>query len=137
MKICITSNGSSLDSLVDARFGRCPFFIFIDGEDEKKLNAVQNPGINALKGAGVQSAQTIVDQKVEAVITGNIGPNSLEVLNSSGIKIFQAKPGTTIKDTLFDFKQNKLSEIARSVEAGFGARDRGEKMDGGMGGNEK
>jgi len=137
MKICITSSGSGLDSLVDPRFGRCPFFIFIDDENEKKFSAVKNPGIDSLRGAGVQSAQTIISQKAEVVITGNIGPNSLEVLNNSGIKIFQAAPEAKIKDALSAFKQNELPEMTQSVRAGFGAPGRGRGLGRDLGRNRR
>jgi len=121
MKICITSDGPNLNSLVDPRFGRCLYFIFVDDKKLDKFKAVRNAGINAVRGAGVQSAQTVVDQGAEVVITGNVGPNSLGALNTSGVRIFQAMPGTKIKDALSAFKQNQLSEIIRPVGAGFGA----------------
>ncbi|NIA08945.1 MAG: dinitrogenase iron-molybdenum cofactor biosynthesis protein, partial [Nitrospiraceae bacterium] len=30
MKIAITSTGPTLDGMVEARFGRCPYFLIID-----------------------------------------------------------------------------------------------------------
>ena len=30
MKIAISSTGQTLDSTVDARFGRCPYFLIVD-----------------------------------------------------------------------------------------------------------
>jgi predicted Fe-Mo cluster-binding NifX family protein len=41
VKIAVTSTGSSLDSMVDERFGRCRFFIFINPES-KEYEAVEN-----------------------------------------------------------------------------------------------
>jgi len=121
MKICITSNGPNLDSSVDPRFGRCLYFIFIDDEKPDEFRAIKNAGINAIRGAGVQAAQSVVDQGTEIAITGNVGPNSFGALNASGVRIFQAMPGTKIKDALAAFKQNQLLEITRPVGAGFGA----------------
>jgi len=135
MKICITSNGPNLNSLIDPRFGRCLYFIFIDDKKPDDFRAVQNAGVNAMRGAGIQSAQTVVDQGAEIVITGNVGPNSLGALNASGIKIFQAIPGKKIKDALASFKENQLLEITRPVGAGFGAPGgRGSFGRGGSGG---
>jgi predicted Fe-Mo cluster-binding NifX family protein len=51
MKIVITSQGTDLSSLVDPRFGRCSYFIFVDS-DTDRVEAVENPHINALGGGG-------------------------------------------------------------------------------------
>ena len=121
MRICITSSGPNLDSLVDPRFGRCVYFIFVDEENKRKINVVQNDAVNAIRGAGIRAAQIVIDQKAEVVITGNIGPNSFDALKSSGIKIFQAPPGIKVKDALSDFKENKLTEITSLFRGrGFG-----------------
>jgi len=118
MKICITSNGPDLDSLVDPRFGRCLYFIFVDDKKPDKFEAVQNAGINAMRGAGIQAAQTVVNKGVEAVVTGNVGPNAFGVLNVSGVRIFQAMPGIKIKDAIGAFKQGQLTEIAQPFGGG-------------------
>jgi len=129
MKICITSTGPNLDSGVDPRFGRCLYFIFIDDKkpssakttgSKEKINVVPNAGVSAMRGAGIQAAQTVVNQETEVVITGNIGPNAFRVLNTSGVKIFQAMPGTKIKDVLAAFEQGQLSEITQAFGGGFG-----------------
>ncbi len=121
MRICITSSGPDLDSLVDPRFGRCPYFIFVDSDNLEKIDVVSNEGINAARGAGVRSAQTVIAQKAEAVITGNVGPNSFMVLSSSKIKVFQTLTKLKIKEALSSFNQDKLSEITRPVGTRFSA----------------
>ncbi len=120
MRLCITSSGSNLDSLVDPRFGRCLYFIFINSDDFEEIEVVKNEGINAIRGAGVQSAQTVIDHQAEAVITGNIGPNSFFILNSSKIKIFQSPSGEIVKKVISLFKEGKLIEIEESGANGFG-----------------
>lgn len=126
MKICISSSGDSLDSLVDPRFGRCLYFIFVD-LDKDKVNVVPNSGVNAMRGAGVQAAQTVADEGAEAVVTGNIGPNSFNFLKSSGVKIFQASPSMKIKKAIEEFKKGNLEELTESFGRygqgrGFGRR---------------
>ncbi|HHE76561.1 MAG TPA: dinitrogenase iron-molybdenum cofactor biosynthesis protein [Candidatus Parcubacteria bacterium] len=122
MKVCVTSSGPDLNSLVDLRFGRCLYFIFVDSEDEDKIDVVPNKGIEAARGAGIQSAQTVIDQGAEAVISGNMGPNSFMVLTSSRIKIFQTLPGLTVKEAIEAFRNNNLPEITQPVGPGFGAK---------------
>lgn len=130
MKICITSNGPNLDSFVDPRFGRCLYFIFVEDKKPDKFETVQNTGINAMRGAGIQAAQTVVSQGAEVVITGNIGPNAFGVLQASGVKVFQAMPGAKIKDAISAFKEGQLSEMIQPFGGGFGSPGGGR---GGMG----
>ena len=120
MKICVTSTGSDLDSIIDNRFGRCLYFIFVDSKNFKKFDAVSNTGTGAMRGAGITAAQIVVNQGAEVVITGNIGPNAFGVLGTSGIRIFQAVSGTKIKDVLTAFKQEQLPEITQPLGGGFG-----------------
>ena len=129
MKICITSNGPNLDSFVDPRFGRCLYFIFIDDKNLDKFEAVQNTGVNAMRGAGITAAQIVVDKKAEVVISGNFGPNAFGVLSASGVKILQAMPGIKIRDALEAFKQGQLTEMTQPFGGGFGPGGGG----GGMG----
>jgi len=118
MKICVTSSGDKLDSDLDARFGRCAYFIIIDAES-MKFKALKNPNL-ATGGAGIQSAQLVASEKVKAVVTGNAGPNAFTVLNSFGIKVFSS-PGGKISDVVRDFKEGKLKELKNSnVSSHFG-----------------
>ena len=120
MKICITSNGPILDSFVDPRFGRCLYFIFVDSGKPEKFEPVKNAGINAMRGAGIQAAQTVVNQGAEVVISGNLGPNAFRVLSASGVKIYQARPGIKVRDALDAFKQGRLLEMAQPFGGGLG-----------------
>ena len=87
MKICISSTGDNIDSSVDPRFGRCPFFLIYDDGTEN-YEFISNSSRNAMGGAGIQAAQEVISKGVEAVITGNIGPNSYRVFESAKIKIY-------------------------------------------------
>jgi predicted Fe-Mo cluster-binding NifX family protein len=120
MKICISSNGPNLDSFVDPRFGRCLYFIFVDPKNQKKINTVPNAGINAMRGAGIQAAQIVVEQGARVLITGNIGPNAFGVLNASRVKIFKAMPGTKIKDAISAFGEGQLPEMTQPFGGRFG-----------------
>lgn len=108
MTIVISTTGSDLDSQIDQRFGRCAYFLIVDG---KKVKKVQNPGAQAMGGAGIAAAQIIVDQKVDAIITGNIGPNALNVLQVAGIKVFQVSLDMKAKQALKAYQKQELKEI--------------------------
>jgi len=124
MKICITSSGRSLDSLMSPRFGRCPFLLVVDTE-RQKADAIENKNASAARGAGVATAQTVSDQGCKIVITGNIGPHAFSVLNAAGIKVFITEAlAKTCEETLRDYNNGKLSEASAPTGRGFG-RGRG------------
>jgi len=85
MKVCVTAKGETLDSEVDPRFGRCQFFLIIDTET-MTFDIINNNG-GASSGAGVHAGQLMVDNKVEAVLTGAFGPKASAVLESANIKM--------------------------------------------------
>jgi len=108
MKICITSLAPNLDSPIDPRFGRAQYFLILDKEGNLK-KTLSNPGIGAVRGAGIAAAQQIANQGVKILITGNIGPNAFGVLTNIGIAIFLAPPGVTAKEAFSMWKDNKLT----------------------------
>ena len=119
MKICITSDGNTLDSKVDPRFGRCQSFIFFD-TDTGKFEAQENVSAQFQGGAGIQSGQFVVSKGVKAVLTGNIGPNAYQVLSAAGITVFTGVSGT-VKEVLDGYKNGKYkASVAPSVGSKFG-----------------
>ena len=110
MKIAVSSTGKDLNSPIDPRFGRCQYFIFVDPET-MEFEALENEGLMAMGGAGVQAAQLIVQKGVKALITGNLGPNAASALSASGIKVYLV-PGGTIKEVVEAFKSGTLKEAS-------------------------
>jgi predicted Fe-Mo cluster-binding NifX family protein len=109
LKICISSIQSKDDSVIDKRFGRCPFFAIYDSET-KKFEFVENSGANESHGAGLKAAQIIVDKGVEVMITGQIGPNAMKALNSANVNLFEIM-GNTIMEQVKYYQENKLTKI--------------------------
>lgn len=92
MKICISSRGNSLDSEVDPRFGRCDYLIFVE-TDILDFEAIRNPNVDATGGAGIKSAQILINKQVKAVLTGNIGPNAFKTLKMASIDVVTGVSG--------------------------------------------
>jgi predicted Fe-Mo cluster-binding NifX family protein len=92
MKVALSSSGKDLDSNVDPRFGRCPYFIIYD-TDSDAFELLDNESRQAMGGAGIQAGQTIAKTGAKAVITGNVGPNAHRVLSSSKIDIYTGVSG--------------------------------------------
>ena len=119
MKICVSSQGNNPDSQVDPRFGRCQHFIFAD-TDSSDLEAVENPNINAMGGAGIQSAQFVADKGAKIVLTGNVGPNAFQTLKAAGIDVITGVSGS-VKEIIEKYKKGAFKPTqGPSVGSKFG-----------------
>ncbi|MGB9833050.1 MAG: NifB/NifX family molybdenum-iron cluster-binding protein, partial [Caldisericum exile] len=103
MIVAITSSGNTLDSIVDPRFGRCPYFIIVD-TDTMQFKVIENSGMGRQGGAGVNAAQLLVDEGVQVLISGNVGPNAEQALKSGGIRIITGVSGT-VKEVIEKLKR--------------------------------
>lgn len=106
MKICVTSQGDNLDAQVDPRFGRCQYFIIVD-TDTLEFEAVKNPNMDAMGGAGIQSGQIMANRQVKTVVTGNVGPNAFQTLNAAGISVLTGVSGN-IRQAIEKYKKGEL-----------------------------
>jgi predicted Fe-Mo cluster-binding NifX family protein len=110
MKIAIPASEKSIASQVNPRFGRCPFFLVFEN-NQGQFEVLDNSAGQAVRGAGISSAQMLVDNRVEAVIAANIGPNAENALKSANIKIYLADTSLSIEQVLKQFKENKLKQL--------------------------
>jgi predicted Fe-Mo cluster-binding NifX family protein len=121
MKIAISATGPSLDSQVDARFGRCACFLIVDPKTGE-FEAVENPNIGLGGGAGIQSAQLIAERGVQFVLTGNCGPNAFKVFEAAGIQVVTGVNGP-VRQAVEQFNSGAFSSTTGpSVENHFGAQ---------------
>ena len=109
MKIAFSTSGDTLDAPLDSRFGRAPKFLVYD-LDADSFEVVDNKqNLNATQGAGIQSAQTIVQSGATAIVTGHCGPKAFFSLSAAGIKVY-ASDADTIAAALALYKEGKLTE---------------------------
>lgn len=119
VKIAVTSTGRDLSVQVDPRFGRCQYFIIVD-TDTMDFEAIENPNISAVGGAGVQSGQLMAGKGVKAVLTGNCGPNAFSTLQAAGIEVVTGVTGI-VKEAVEKYKTGQLkSTTAPTVGEKFG-----------------
>jgi len=137
MKIAVSASSADLSSAIDPRFGRCPYFIFIDPET-MKFEAVENPNVSAPGGAGIQSAQFVADKGAKAVLTGSCGPNAFQTLQAAGVEVIVGVTGS-IQQAVEHYKSGQLQPISQAnVPSHFGmgmgpGSGLGRGMGGGMG----
>ena len=121
MKIAITSQGKTLDSQVDPRFGRCQYFMIVD-TDTMDFEALDNSSINVSGGAGIKAGQMMSEKGVKAVLTGNCGPNAFQTLGAAKIDVIAGVSGT-IREVTEKYKSGELKPDQKpSVDSHFGMK---------------
>jgi predicted Fe-Mo cluster-binding NifX family protein len=128
MKIAVSSSGPTLDDSVEARFGRCAYFLVID-PDTLEFEPIQNPNIALGGGAGIQSAQLLANKDVTVVLTGNCGPNAFQTFGAAGIQVITGVTGQ-VREAVRMYKSGEMAGASGpNVQSHFGMG-----MGGGMGG---
>ena len=119
MKIAVSATGNHVDSAIDQRFGRCAYFLIVDTEN-MNFEAFSNESSALGGGAGIQSAQFISSKGAQVLITGNCGPNAVQTLSASGIKVILGQGGTA-KEAIERFKRGELHAASEAnVDAHYG-----------------
>ena len=131
MKIAVSALGPDLNSIVDFRFGRAAYFIIVDTVTNE-YRSIQNPNVYSASGAGIQSAQTVVNEGIEAIITGQTGPNAHRVINAANIPVYSSSGGT-VAENLERFKRNELEQMSAPSAAEKYGMGIGPGMGGGRG----
>ena len=108
MKIAVSSQGPTLESAVDPRFGRAAYFIIFDTHDESFEAVANTDNAAAAQGAGVQSAQTVAKRRVDLVVSGNIGPKAFEGLRAAGIAMVSFGGGT-VEEAIKQAREGRLT----------------------------
>lgn len=128
MKIGISATGKTLDADIEPRFGRCQYFVIVD-PGTLTFEIMDNSNGMGSGGAGISTAQLIVGKGIEAIITGNCGPNAYQVLTAAGIKVITGVSGK-VSNAIQNYKTGNLKASSQpNVGGHFGMRNRG----GGMG----
>jgi predicted Fe-Mo cluster-binding NifX family protein len=113
MKLAVTSQGATLQSPLDPRFGRAKHLILLD-TGTGALSVVDNSvNLNAEQGAGIQAAKKVVELGAEALITGHVGPKAFSTLQAGKIRIYTGASGS-VADAVEQYKAGKL-EAASSA----------------------
>lgn len=118
MKVCFSSDGRDLSSSLDLRFGRCQHFVIVNTENDEVKAISNEANINA-HGAGITSAQSVIELDTDIIITGNVGPNAMRLLESSNVKVYRGM-NDTLKNNLKAFEANELEIIDKAGPSHFG-----------------
>jgi predicted Fe-Mo cluster-binding NifX family protein len=112
-RIAVTSEGPSLEDLVDSRFGRAAGFLVVD-LDSLETEYIDNGQSQVMaQGAGIQAAEVMARAGVGWLLTGFVGPKAFTALSAAGIKIGQNLEGLTVRQAVERFKAGGV-ETARA-----------------------
>jgi predicted Fe-Mo cluster-binding NifX family protein len=121
MKIILTATSPSIDSNVDARFGRGAYLIVVD-PNTLEWQAHPNPGVGASGGAGTLAAQFVANQHASSVISGDFGPNAYNALQAAGIAMYLYGASTTVRQAVEHFKAGQLTQVGAPTGPGHHLR---------------
>ncbi len=116
MKIAVSASGREINSPIEPRFGRCQQFLIIDPES-MEYEVLDNPNMAASGGAGIQTAQLLASHSVQAVITGNCGPNAFMTLEAAEIQVFTGASGS-IQEAVERYNNKQLQAASQANVAG-------------------
>jgi len=122
MKIAMPVDDKSMETTVCQSFGRTPYFLIYDTESKESV-FLDNSAAASQGGAGIKAAQTIVDNKVSALLTPRCGENAAEVMKATHIQMYKTI-NDSIKDNIEALNAGNLS-LLDEIHAGF--HNHGEK----------
>jgi len=111
MKLAFTTKGNGWDAEIDPRFGRAEFLFIYNEESNESVNIDNSSVSEHAHGAGPMTAQLLIDNNVNVLITGNgAGGNAARVLEAAGIRSFTGAADRTAKEAYEAYKQGELQD---------------------------
>ncbi len=107
MKICITAQGPTLESVFERHFARAPYFILYNTRTGKS-ESIRNGFVISDVRIGRNVVQLLKEYGLEVVITGDIGDNARNLLNGADISISIFNGKGTVKDAIDTVLQNPM-----------------------------
>ncbi len=109
-KLCIpVEKEEGLDSEISDYFGRAKKFMFIELEKREVKNFYfkDNPYSETKIRAGLEASMFVLGEKIDSIITKEMGPISLHTLRDNVVDVYQGIDGN-IKGLLEKFSKEKL-----------------------------
>lgn len=115
IKVAVSSTGKNLTDNVSEVFARCPYFIIAEIDNGANgavvaVEAEKNISAKQLGQAGVSAARLVAEKDVKAVITGNIGPRAMDILNQFKIEVYSGQG--SVEENLQKFSEGNLEKTA-------------------------
>jgi predicted Fe-Mo cluster-binding NifX family protein len=119
-KIAISSEGPTLDSLIDPRFGRAAGFLVVDPESMTYEYLDNGASQVMAQGAGIAAAENIVRSGAKVVLTGFVGPKAFRALAVAGVKIGQNLENMTVQEAVEKYREGNVIIASSPNSRGHG-----------------
>jgi len=111
MKIAIPAERGNLDAKVNERFGRTDHLLIVDSLDLSFRTIDNAINSDSAQGAGLQTAQAIVDGGAEALVVAHCGPKAFDLLKKAGIEVYIGS-GMTAREAVDLCSAGKLPRLS-------------------------
>ena len=113
MKLAIPSEGTTLDAVVDDRFGRARYFciVTLEGETITGCEAVDNAAnVGSQHGAGSGAAELVAETGADTLLAPYVGPSAFTGLDAANIAVYPLT-GHTVQEAVQRFLHDKPARI--------------------------
>lgn len=112
-KIAVTSVDGTMEGMMEERFGRAKRLLLYDPATGDSQVIENGQRVNLPQGAGIGTAQDVIDAGAKAVISGHLGPNAFRVLQTSGVEVYTAVD-MTVGDALEAYQEGRLTKLSKA-----------------------
>lgn len=120
-KIAVSSQGPTLDDLVDSRFGRACGFVVVDPEGNEPIYLENGAACAMGQGAGIAAAELVANAGATIVLTGYVGPKAFTALKAAGISVGQDLQELTVGQAIKRYQDGQV-EVAQAPNRAAGGR---------------
>lgn len=107
-KIAVSSEGPTMEDMVDNRFGRAAGFVVVD-LDTMAMEYLDNGKAQMMnQGAGIAAAELLAGTGVCCVLTGFVGPKAFQALSAAKIAVVQNQEGVSVGQAVDRYKTGQL-----------------------------
>jgi len=117
-RIIVPSDSARLDGTVYYRFASAPYFILYDF-NANRATVIANPYAAQVRGMGITLAQMLLQQRIDAVIAGGIGPQSFDTFYLAKIKVYGPVTGS-VRTAITNYRSERLPELKEANLGGYG-----------------
>lgn len=118
MKITVPAQGESPTASISALFGRAPYLLTYDTQNESWKAVSNKINLEAAQGAGIQTAQRAADLQTEVLLAVQVGPKAFRVLAANNIAVYSIPVNVDAQDAVDQYLAGKLSPLTEATNEG-------------------